>query len=149
MRELYEDLVQNPASEIAQQNPLLAALAREAQLQRAAQALADDEFMEGLWVDEDEIPVEQIRLAAEDDTLVQSARYERGPHAVFVSREETGRWIATHVKGPAGASLRFGEEFIVLQPGQESQLPQVERLPENLVLVDENGREWRLERVYA
>ena len=149
MRELYEDLVSNPASEIAQQHPLLAAIAREAQLHRSAQALADDEFVEGLWVDEDEIPVEQIRLAAEDHTLAQSARYERGPHAVFLSRQETGHWIATHVKGPAGASLRFETEFVVLQPGQESPLPQVERLPEHLILVDENGREWRLERVYA
>jgi len=149
VRELYEDLVQNPASEIAQQHPLLAAIAKEAQLQRAAQALANDELMEGLWVDEDEIPVEQIRLAAEDDTLVQSARYERGPHAIFVVRDETGHWIATHVKGPPGASLRFGAEFVVLEPGQDSELPGVERLPEHLVLVDENGREWRLERVYA
>ncbi len=149
MRELYENLVQDPESDIAQQNPLLAAIAREARLHRAAQALADDEFMEGLWVDEDEIPVEQIRLAAEDDTLVQSARYERGPHAVFVVSDEADHWVATHVKGPAGASLRFGADYVVLEPGQDSELPAVKSLPDHLILVDENGREWRLERVNA
>ena len=149
MRELYDQLVQDPDSEIAKQNPLLAALAREARLHRAAQELAEDEFMEGLWVDENELPMEQIRLAAEDDTLARSARYEAGPHAVFVYWDEDSEWLASHVSGPAGTSLRFGTVYVVLEPGKESVLPQVEALPSHLVLVDATGREWRLERVYA
>jgi hypothetical protein len=105
--------------------------------------------MEGLWVDENELPMEQIRLAAEDDTLARSARYEAGPHAVFLHLDEGGEWLVSQVAGPTGTSLRFGTLYVVLEPGKESVLPQVEALPAHLVLVDAAGREWRLERVYA
>ena len=124
-------------------NALVAALAQMGRLDRAARELANDEMMEGTWVHEEEAPEQAARYAA-DDRSDSTAVYAASGYSVAIAMLESG-WTATQTGGKPGASLKFGNDWVVLSPGEPVALP-ITELPEVLILVDLSGREIPLKR---
>lgn len=142
-KNLYESLfVDGSGSD--PETDLVRAFARAARLHRAAHDLATDEMLEGTWVEEELSLDEDVRMAA-DDRSTTAAVYTGAGYAVEIAGEPDGQWTATQVSGPSGASLRFGDAWVVLTDGEPAAVP-VSALPEEVVLVDLQGREITLRR---
>ena len=140
--ELYNNLFDSNA-EHQGTDALVAAFAMEGRLRRAARELADAEFMDGMWVEEERAPEQAMRYAADDRDDVQ-ASFSANGYTVFVQLGQDG-WTATQTVGTAGASLKVGTNWVVLTPGQAVSMP-IDALPESLVLVDLSGQEILLTR---
>ena len=122
---------------------LVAALAQMGRLDRAARELANDEMLEGTWVHEEEATEEAARYAA-DDRSDSNAVYSWAGYSITLALSESG-WSATQTGGKSGASLKFGNDWVVLSPGDAVALP-IAELPQVLTLVDLSGREILLKR---
>ena len=140
--ELYNNLFDSN-TEHQGTDALVAAFAMEGRLRRAARELADAEFMGGMWVEEERAPEQTMRYAADDRDDVRTSFSANG-YTVVVQLAEEG-WTATQTTGTAGASLKVGDDWVVLTPGQTVSIP-IDDLPESLLLVDLSGQEIRLTR---
>ncbi len=140
--ELYNSLFDANAPQEGT-NALVAAFAQEARLRRAAKQLAEDEMMDGMWVEEERESQEEMRYAADDRNQVRAV-FSGGGYAVLVEQGDDG-WTATQTSGSPGASLKMGDAWVVLTPEQTVAIP-TDALPERLVLVDLAGREIALTR---
>jgi len=123
---------------------LVRGFVQAARLHRAAHDLATDEMLEGIWVEEELSVDEDVRLAA-DDRSTTRATYTGGEYTVEIAVESDGTWSATQRAGASGASLRFGDAWVVLTDGEPAAVP-VSALPDEVVLVDLHGREITLRR---
>ena len=141
-KELYESLF-NPDHHHEGTNDLVATFARMGRIRKAAYDLANDEMHEGTWATEIEDKVTAARFAAEDRSAA-AAVYSGGGYRVRVECiEET--WTVLQLGGPPGASLKLEESWIVLQPGQTTELP-VQELPKSLTRIDWTGLEITLSK---
>ena len=135
--ELYNSLFDKSAEHTGDQ-ALVAALAQWGRIHRAAEGLADDEMLEGLWVSEEEEGVEQMRYAADERNDVR-ASYSGGEYRVDVVLSEDG-YQATQVQGKAGASLKIDGQWVALTPNETVLIP-ISSWVDALVLVDLLGNE--------
>ena len=136
-KELYESLF-DPDRRHEGTDDLVAAFARLGRVRKAAYDLANDEMHEGTWATEVEAEVTAARFAAEDRSAA-AAVYSGGGYRVRLERvKET--WTVFQLGGPPGASLKLGESWIVLQPGQSTEIP-VQEWPKSLTLIDLTGLE--------
>lgn len=126
---------------------LLGALAAEGRLRAAARALAADELLDGIYVDEAGAGAEReapLRLAAQDvEDDLQVTIYAADGWAVRLEGGLTGARL-TQVEGPPGASLRLvvggAERWLPLEPGAAAEAPAGLGLPPSLELWDAEGR---------
>ena len=103
--ELYNSLFDANAPQEGT-NALVAAFAQEAKLRRAAMQLAEDEMMDGMWVEEERESQEEMRYAADDRNQVRAV-FSGGGYAVLVEQGDDG-WTATQTSGSPGASCGRG-----------------------------------------
>jgi hypothetical protein len=144
-QEMYESLF-DVGTDTHSAHALVGAFTAQARLHRAAMALATDEMMEAFWVEDEDatLGLGEMRFAA-DDRSETALMYAGGGYTVQLSVDDTGAWFARQLSGAVGASLRFGEDWVVLTPESAAPLP-VEQPPKTLVLVDLTGQEHRLLR---
>ena len=140
--ELYNSLFESDSS-FSGTDSLVAAFAREGRLRQAAFALANDEMMEGIWVEEEQMAEESMRYAA-DDRSSSSAVFKGEDYVVQISRSDN-EWTALQMAGPPGASLKLGDRWIVLTRDVPT-IMNLEELPATITLVDMAGREITLTR---
>ena len=140
--ELYNQLT-DPSVTLSGTDALVAAFAREGRLQRAALDLANAEMLEGTWVRE-ENEIEQAMRYAADDRAETQADFSAEEYSVTVALDD-GAWTVIQTAGLPGASIKVGDEWVALTPGQAATLP-IDALPESLSLVDLNGRTLQLDR---
>ena len=140
--ELYNKLFDSNADHQGT-DALVAAFAAEGRLRRAAFELANDEMLDGMWVEEERAPDQEMRYAADDRDAVQ-ATYSGGGYSVLIQLSEDG-WTATQTVGSAGASLKVDGAWVVLTPDEAIAMP-VDELPNSLLLVDLSGQEITLSR---
>jgi len=136
-RDIYEALFHDGSPD-----ELLKAFAQAGRRRAAAEALATDEMMEGSWVELESLPEAQMRLAADDRSATEII-LAGGGYSVHVRRHEDQTYTVEQTSGPGGASLRLGEDWVVLSSGAEVPLP-VTALPGELTLVDKSGKEIKL-----
>jgi hypothetical protein len=134
--ELYNKLFDSNA-QFEGTDALVAAFAREGRLRRAAFELADAEMNEGIYVEEERAPEQAMRYAADDRADTQATFSGEG-YTVSVMLSDAG-FTVEQTSGPAGASLKVADAWVVLTPGQAVSIP-VESLPDTLELVDLTGR---------
>ncbi len=140
---LYESLFESGSGPDAATD-VVRAFAAAARIHRAAYALATDEMMEGVWVEEEAETIEQMRFAADDRSTTEAVYMGQG-YSVQIQWQPGGVWMATQTAGPAGASLRFGSDWVVLTIGKAAKVP-VSGFPDEILLVDLQGREITLQR---
>jgi hypothetical protein len=140
---LYESLFEH-TKRLDPGGELIAALAQAGRLRRAAEALADDEMREGVWVDPDVLDEQEMRFAA-DDRDATDAVFSGGGYAVLFRQDDLGAWTAEQTLGAAGASLRLGPQWIPLTPAMPVSIA-IDALVSTWVLVDLNGAEITLTR---
>ena len=140
--ELYNSLFESDSS-FSGTDSLVATFAREGRLRQAAFALANDEMMEGTWVEEEQMADESMRYAA-DDRSSTSAVFKGGDYVVQISRTDN-EWTALHMSGAPGASLKLDGRWIVLTRDVPT-IMELDELPATITLVDLAGREITLTR---
>jgi hypothetical protein len=144
MSELY-DRLQDPKASLTDEEALMQAFASAAAELRSWRegSLADSEFQEGTWVDEHEpdIDLEFGSMAAKGGGRGLPTTYRSGPWVVRLSLDSSGEPFAEILAGPGPASLPDLE--IELVPGERSAL-EFPEAPDQLVLVDAEGRTWTL-----
>jgi len=140
--ELYNNLFDPNASHQGT-DALVAAFAIEGRLRRAALELANDEMLDGMWVEEERAPEQAMRYAADDRDGVQASFSGEG-FTVVLRLAEQG-WTATQTAGTAGASLKVDGAWVVLTPDQAVTMP-IDAMPDKLLLVDLSGQEVTLTR---
>jgi hypothetical protein len=140
---LYESLFADQSGPDAETD-LVRSFACAARMVRAAHDLASDEMHEGTWTDSEDATIEQMRFAA-DDRPTTTATYAGSGYTVDLAQQADGRWTASQVAGTAGASLRFGADWVALVDDAPADVP-LTALPDALILVDIQGREITLER---
>ncbi len=136
-RELYEGL--------EAEGGLLGELVRLGRVRRAARELASDEYEEGWYVDETEPLAEAERLAADDGEGLVAATYAEGPWRLLVTPSPAGLLVLQQ-EGPAGGTVEAEGAWAALAPGEGALLAGIDRLPPALVVIDLDGRRWRLAR---
>lgn len=134
-----------------QPHPLLRALAREGRVRRAARELAQDEFMEGAWVEvEIAEDVSPHRLAAKDGADTPAAiLYEAGFWRVRLTTSGDGSRTLVQEAGPVGATIVLPGEpptYMPLSPHQAATIPSDAPTPPTLDLLDSVGRTIQLRR---
>ena len=140
--ELYNSLFESDSS-LSGTDSLVAAFAREGRLRQAAFALANDEMMEGIWVEEEQMADESMRYAA-DDRSSTSAVFKGEDYVVQISRTDN-EWSALQMSGAPGASLKLDGRWIVLTRDVPT-IMELDELPATITLVDLAGREITLTR---
>lgn len=140
--ELYNSLFESDSS-FSGTDSLVATFAREGRLRQAAFALANDEMMEGTWVEEEQMADESMRYAA-DDRSSTSAVFKGGDYVVQISRTDN-EWTALQMSGAPGASLKLDGRWIVLTRDVPT-IMELDELPATITLVDLAGREITLTR---
>ena len=141
-KDLYQSLFQRDSNHEGT-DELVAAFAQLGRLRKAAHDLASDEMHEGTWAIENDEEEAAGRYAA-DDRISATAIYSGGGYRVRVEciGEE---WTVLQLDGTPGASLKLGESWIVLQPGQPISIP-IREWPTELTLIDLTGMEIALSR---
>ena len=141
-KELYESLFKRDSIHEGT-DELVATFAQMGRLRKAAYNLANDEMHEGTWAIETENDVAAARFAAEDG-IASSAIYVGAAYRILLECVD-GTWTVLQLDGPPGASLKLGEYWIVLQPGEPTVIP-LHEWPDHLTLVDLSGLEIVLTR---
>ncbi len=124
---------------------LLSLFARAAGLRRAARDLAEEELLEGAFVEEE--PSQElapVRLAAHD--AGELAMYAAGPFRLRLSRDDDGTAWLCQEEGPAGLTVELGERRLPLSPEREVEAGAMGSLPAAIRAWDAAGRRWRLVR---
>jgi hypothetical protein len=140
--DLYNSLFETGSS-FSGTDSLVAAFAQEGRLRQAAFALANDEMMEGIWVEEEQMAEESMRYAA-DDRSSSSAVFKGEDYVVQISRSDNA-WSALQMSGAPGASLKLDGRWIVLTRDVPT-IMELDELPATITLVDLAGREITLTR---
>ena len=123
-------------------------LSEAARLHRAARALADEAWLLGEYVDEEEAPEEAALLAAQDTDAppaTAGARYTDGRLRIWL-RPADGAFEAIQEAGPGGVALETPDGLVPLQREQPQPVPGFDALPDQLVVLDRRGRAVTLER---
>ena len=141
-KELYESLFKRNSIHKGT-DELVATFAQMGRLRKAAYNLANDEMLEGTWAIETEGDVAAARFAAEDGIASTAIYAGAGYRILLECMDDT--WTVLQLDGPPGASLKLGEYWIVLQPGQPTAIP-LPQWPDHLTLVDLSGLEIILTR---
>ena len=131
-------------TDLLAENPLLDEFVLIAERFRAALELAEEEFQEGVWVDEVERPALERRLAAQDSAIPRAVFLEGGPYRLRFFHDQKGQMLVIQEDGPEGASLMVDDKWIPLQRGKRVAIIGLEVFPRWLNLVDINGRRWKL-----
>ena len=131
-------------NDLLAQNTLLEEFVLIAERFRAARELAEEEYLEGVWVDEVERPALERRLAAQDSAIPRAAFLVGGPYRLRFFRDQKGQMNVIQEDGPEGASLLVDEKWIPLQRGKRIAIVGIKVFPRWLTLVDINGRRWKL-----
>jgi len=127
----------------------MSGLSKASRLHRAALALAEEAFLLGEHVDEQEAPAQAALLAAQDTSAVSStvgARYGDGRLKVWLRPVATG-FEAIQEAGPAGVAIEVASGRVPLQRDVPRAIPGLETLPDQLVVLDRRGRRVVLERM--
>lgn len=122
---------------------LLSLFARAAILRRAARDLAEEELLNGAFVEEE--PSQElapVRLAAHDAR--EQALYAAGPYRVRLARDEDGTAWLCQEQGPAGLTVELGQRRLPLAPEREVEAGVLDGLPAAIRAWDATGRRWRL-----
>lgn len=130
---------------------LMRSFAHAAAIRRAARDLAQEELLEGAFVQElDEPARAPTRLAAQDPRVRgephTDARFQAGPFAVRLWVGVTGAVLVQQEAGPAGATIEIDGRWVPLQPGRPADLGTLAEVPSILALHDATGRTWSLRR---
>jgi len=138
--------LQDTAPEDAAGFALVEGLAALGARHRAAEALAEEEYLLGIYVDETELSEASVLLAAQDEDAPAPGRavvYSGGRVRVRVQATETGL-SAVQEGGARGLSLRTHAGLLPLQPGVPVLLPGLSGFPEELECLDRRGALLRL-----
>jgi hypothetical protein len=136
-------------SEDAEGRAFMSGLSEASRLHRAALALAEEAFLLGEHVDEQEAPAQAALLAAQDSAHVSTtgdARYGDGRLLVWL-RPIEGGFEAIQESGPPGVALQVASLRVPLQRDVPQAIPGLETLPDQLVALDRRGRRVVLERM--
>jgi hypothetical protein len=139
------------SAEDALPHPFLRALAQEGRVRRAARELAQDEFMEGTWVEAEAAEsAPPQRLAAKDSPETPTVTlYEAGPWRIRLTASPDGTRSILQEAGPAGGTIVLPGEpptYVPLLPHQAATIPSDAPTPMTLDLLDAVGRTTRLRR---
>jgi len=118
---------------------LLIALGSEARLRDAARALALEEHLLGVHVDEAELASETMRLAAQDRAHDEVVVFADGGLRVRARVAEGGLEFV-QVGGAPGATVVLGETWVPLQPELVARAEGFDEMPAQLVVLDRRGR---------
>lgn len=138
---LFDVLRDTPAAD-AEGFAVVAGLAALARRHRAAEALAEEEYLLGVHVDESEPDEQSMLLAAQDEeapTLGLPVVFTAGRMRVRVQRSGPG-FVAVQEAGPLGLTLRTPAGSVPLQRGVGVLLSGVRTMPEVLEGLDRKGR---------
>ena len=127
----------------------MSGLSEAGRLRRAAQALAEEAFLLGAFVDEAEAPEAAALLAAEDGApaaAAAGARYGAGRLRVWL-RPVEGGFEAIQEAGPGGVSLETLTGLVPLQRDRPQRVAGLDALPDQLAALDRRGQRVLLERM--
>jgi hypothetical protein len=126
-------------------------LSEAGRLHRAAQALAEEAFVLGEYVDEQEAPEAIALMAAQDSphtSTTQGARYisESKRLQVWLRPGAVG-FDAIQEAGPGGVALETSTGLVPLKRDLPQPVPSLDELPQRIAAIDRRGRRVLLERM--
>ncbi|MFT5680541.1 MAG: hypothetical protein ACI8RZ_001447 [Myxococcota bacterium] len=153
-RKLYESLFDpTEAEKVGEDAAWMSLLTQTAAELRAwrTESLAEAEFEEGLWVEDDpqlSSEVVPLRLAASDNSERDwPVTYRGGSWAALLSLDASGQPYVVLLSGPGIAILHIGEAVLKLEPGKERPLPDLDAPPASILVIDEEGQQVVLQPV--